>query len=477
MTVKRSLPLAAALLLAFAAPAAAIDKVEAEEIDFGELEVAQALPSEDGSTLYLIEATPQGGAAPKSRIVFWDVAKGAIDKELKLPKTPSHFALAGGKLIVACRDSEVVVIVDPKEKKIVKTVETQVDGETIAPWSIVRDSPAGKAMVFLLGDRNRNMGGADGGVLVELDVATGKLSTFAHAGPQAAFAKEYAILGEHGMVVLEKVSSLKRRGPKGRGGQIPREMQELQLALARPANGGTNWLVPNQQQRKTALVSQDCEKQLWATDGTLAALYRTKPIALLTAQATDDMHSSDKWTLRGIHTGSGRQVFRVAVKLPRALDRWELFQGQTLDVIEKKSGDELLFGITKERRHGEQLVSRTWYRAALPKSDADAGPASIGTEPPSEIAVGDALDWQPTLGKTAKEPSFILKQSPDGMTVDAKTGKLSWKPDEASVGKHDVELVAKVGDDEFPVLNYTLRVRASKAKKDPEDSDKEEKDE
>ncbi|MEZ0228463.1 MAG: YncE family protein [Planctomycetota bacterium] len=473
--MKRVYTLAAALLLALAAPrpATAIDKVEAEEIDFGDLEVAQALPSEDGSQLYLIEAAPTNGAAPKSRLIFWDLAKGAIDKELKLPKSPTQMALAGGKLVVACRESEVVVLVDPKEKKIQKTVETSIDGETIAPWSLVRDAPAGKAMVFLLGDAQRQDG--EGGLLAELDVATGKLSTFCRGGPQAAFGKEYAILGERGGIVLEKLSSLRRRGPKGHS-PVAREMQELQLALARPVNGGTQWIVPNLAQRKTTLVSQDFDKQLWTTDGILAGLYRGKPIALVTAQAMDDMHSSDKWTLRGIHSGSGRQVFRIAIKLTHAIDRWELQQGQALEVIEKKSGDELLFGMSKDRRHGE-LVSRTWYRAALPKSDADAGPASVGSEPPAEMAVGETFEWQPTLGKTAKDAKFVLKQGPDGMTVDAKTGKLSWKPDDAGVGKHDVELVAKVGDDEFPILNYTLRVRAAKSKKGADSDKDEEKDE
>src|SRR4051812_8824022 len=80
-----------------ATPAFAIDKVDAEELDFGELEVAQALPSEDGTTLYLIESAPSSGGAKKSRIVFWDLARGEVVKEVKVPKAPTHMALFSGK--------------------------------------------------------------------------------------------------------------------------------------------------------------------------------------------------------------------------------------------------------------------------------------------------------------------------------------------------------------------------------------------
>ncbi len=44
------------------------------------------------------------------------------------------------------------------------------------------------------------------------------------------------------------------------------------------------------------------------------------------------------------------------------------------------------------------------------------------------------------------------------MAVDPRSGRVTWAPDEAAIGKHDVLLVVKVGADEIPIA-FEVRVR------------------
>ncbi|TAL10295.1 MAG: hypothetical protein EPO02_07945 [Nitrospirae bacterium] len=94
-------------------------------------------------------------------------------------------------------------------------------------------------------------------------------------------------------------------------------------------------------------------------------------------------------------------------------------------------------------------------RAGLPVTIVNSPPRFTST-PPSGITLAPAKDGPAREGMyeyavTAMDPdedpvTFELKQGPPGMTIDAATGKITWKVTLESAGKHHVVIAAKDND-------------------------------
>ncbi|MAE96859.1 MAG: hypothetical protein CL910_19600, partial [Deltaproteobacteria bacterium] len=62
---------------------------------------------------------------------------------------------------------------------------------------------------------------------------------------------------------------------------------------------------------------------------------------------------------------------------------------------------------------------------------------------------------------------FYLETGPAGMTMDAITGMLSWKPDEAQAGRHDVVVGVKDGNGEGTTFSFAVTVATQPADSPP----------
>jgi hypothetical protein len=449
-------------VLTFEIKVTSADEFQAVEWDWGDLAPAQIVCSEDGASIFVLEAKKQGGPTPPSRIVVWDVEKKRIEKSINLPKSPEQMMMVGGKLLVSCPDSQVVALIDPKEKKVTKSVPISVEGEALTPRGIFRDGPPGKAIVAC---------GAEQGFAaqtIELDLATGKISPlyFPGGGRGAAWvavAKDYAVWSDGSWGGVSKLSELRKAPSKGKNKPVPQmDADERQFAPfgARAVNSGANFVAASPQGNKTALLTPDWKKVLWTVDGLLVQVHPTKPMVLVLVMDPNNHFETDTLTLRGINSQSNRQMWQLVVKLPGKIrmDYWSFARGAPLEIRASKDSDEIVFAA------GADPFGRAtpkWFHVALPNTGGSAAPVTVSNEPPSEVAIGETFDWAPTV-KGATSPTFVLKTAPDGMTIDAKTGRLTWKPDEACIGKHDVLLVATIGQDEIPIA-FELRVRPTKS--------------
>jgi len=166
-------------------------------------------------------------------------------------------------------------------------------------------------------------------------------------------------------------------------------------------------------------------------------------------------------TLHGINVACGREVFAVSARLPRALDPRKLGETHQVEIVEDPEADAALVGVPRESRPGDTAAC-DWYLVPLPRPDAGPVPILVKTPPKPALEAGVAFEWRPELEGVPAGATFRLETAPEGMTIDAKTGALSWKPEASAAGKHDVAVVAKAGDDEIPVFGFTILVKGAR---------------
>lgn len=472
---------AAACYFACASPAFANDKPK--ELELGDATIRQALASPDGSTVFLLEGSFNAIGRPQARqdgraarLRLWNAAKKAVDGEIKIPKGAVHMALIKDKLVLACAESEAVVIVDAKTRKIVRTIETETGGQSFPPTYVVPDSPPGKAVVL---SKKADAPWWDV-TLLELDLSSGAVGVLAkRASEHAVFTKDSLVTqgnfggSPSGPPEFWKLSQLRKKGspetdalyrPAGPDGK-PLRRWHSSFAPFRAVNDGAN-LVTTDQTEKTVLFSSDGTKELWQQDGAVFAIHPTKPLLVAIATASNYPSDSKEFMLTGLNTMSGRRVWQRDLTLDRPVNQadlvWGSKYGRTPTILPGVGGapDQLLFLLPMK---GSGRIDFKWFRVELPATEGlpnRPGPSVEGAEPPSEIKVGESFDWTPKTKNLTSGTRFILKQSPDGMNVSAETGRLTWRPDATQIGKHDVELAARVGEDEFALTSFSVRVRA-----------------
>ena len=106
---------------------------------------------------------------------------------------------------------------------------------------------------------------------------------------------------------------------------------------------------------------------------------------------------------------------------------------------------------------GYQKMAGVWYAALdsfLPW--ANCAGAVITSSPAITTDSGQLYSYSVVASGTPA-PTFSLKQHPEGMTIDAITGALSWTPSVVDIGTHQVEIVA-TNDGGSATQLYTLLV-------------------
>ncbi|MGE0711409.1 MAG: serine protease [Planctomycetota bacterium] len=112
----------------------------------------------------------------------------------------------------------------------------------------------------------------------------------------------------------------------------------------------------------------------------------------------------------------------------------------------------------------ERLVIRDGDRALL---SIPCGPIPAGVEPPAlrarnapprTAAPGVPLTYTPELPQLEPGAVFELARGPAGARVDAKTGRLTWTPSRAAVGRWDVEIAVRSRGQKVTVAAWVIDV-------------------
>ena len=102
-----------------------------------------------------------------------------------------------------------------------------------------------------------------------------------------------------------------------------------------------------------------------------------------------------------------------------------------------KRGDKLTLTIVPYDRDGDGTPF-VFRNMVIPNA-----PPRITSTPPQNFE-GHVFTYQVTAEDPDKDPiAFSLSAAPPGMTIDSKTGLITWQVDEKSAGEHIIEVVVQ----------------------------------
>ena len=118
-------------------------------------------------------------------------------------------------------------------------------------------------------------------------------------------------------------------------------------------------------------------------------------------------------------------------------------------------GHEIVYDL-RDPAHGRGMR----YRSG-PLDPALAGKAPETTGPPRTAQAGKEYAFTPDFPKPANAKSvvFRIKKPLEGMKVDAASGRFTWTPTDAYIGKYPVQIVAVVDGKEAVVADWVIDVQ------------------
>jgi S1-C subfamily serine protease len=451
----------------------------------------QIVPDPAGGGVFVILRDPQKPNAPAT-LILWDLARSAQVAKIAVPLAPTHMAVLEGKLVVVCAESQVVVVVDPKTRKIVKAgeVEAKRGNKDLPPLQVAEATLQGKAIVLCksrLDDRRP--------VLALFDLESGEAEL---RGERTT--ERLTVSGKHllyqdnfggspsGITTLFPHSELlDAPAPGQRPARAPRvNWKARSVGPLIPIPGGVAYSTLD---GKTYAYSLDGSTDLWAATG---VIFARSPRALYLSKTSTQAAAIIDWPIAAVDPRSGRVLWERTLRLPQAsspqIERsilthympnvivnapwsmgawaqsttpWSLGEA----VLATQAGvDRLVFPIsewsptgtigTRGVRFAE--ARRGWYSLVVksikaPKVDAKPLPTTLK----SGETLSHAVVAEPTAGQR-----FVVIQGPDGLKVDPKTGLMTWTPGMAGLGKHAIKIgLASEGSEPKSVLEFVLRVR------------------
>ncbi|MBI3097281.1 MAG: trypsin-like peptidase domain-containing protein [Planctomycetes bacterium] len=155
---------------------------------------------------------------------------------------------------------------------------------------------------------------------------------------------------------------------------------------------------------------------------------------------------------------NGRVIRRVAVPNYNPHPAQFIIMNPNRSVI-YVPGHELVLATDLNDQNGQVFVIRCGPVSADSKVEADPG-ITVTNDPPATATVGKEVSYAPAFKRPAEAKSIVfkLKKGPEGITLDSGTGKFTWKPTDAYIGKFDITIVAEVDGAEVPVLSWTIEV-------------------
>ena len=173
-----------------------------------------------------------------------------------------------------------------------------------------------------------------------------------------------------------------------------------------------------------------------------------------------------------------------------------LYLGQDLGKVEAKDASAKLnvtltilkskFGTGSEIRadyllKGPLLPNTTYYWTAVPFDDTGKGICgngvfsfkvinhvpSLSTVPGQEVKTGKAFSYQVQAGDAdlgdGANLTFSLENAPTGMTIDARTGLISWRPGKDAAGRHAIRIIVADGHGGTAGQDLIVTVEGQKA--------------
>ncbi|WP_231744191.1 YncE family protein [Stieleria neptunia] len=468
-----------------------ITPVQAQSDSKGESE-DRVIPVDFVGRVIAWTASPNGDGAyivregnTSKELVFWNPNDQRVGDRIQVPRSPADVVVFGKNIAVLCPESKVVAIVDPESHRIVNAAPIKVNRGVPVALSLavmsenlyVLCSPNGAAP-----DRNT--------VLLELDVESRTTKTVSTQDSE-----RMVVMGDY-------VASQRNFGGSPSGIPTISQMQGgRSIAKFEHETVGPIYPTPKKHfvaakvENKTAAFTPANDETLWTIDGTIIAAWHdgtkflmtrgndlSNPEALpliavdqngqvlwkkevplgqpVSMFLTKNIHLHDRPAKLLVGTANHGSVLTVAGRIAGAAV-------SRACVIGDGSNDYLLYCIST---YGANIrgrfalmvdeVESDWYCVPLPKSApnkiAKDGSTTKPLSPPEKIKQGETLAFDPKLPKA--EGKYELKNGPQGMKVDPKTGKIQWKTDVSSLGQWDVEIAHQHDGKTASVLKFVITV-------------------
>jgi serine protease Do len=428
-----------------------------------------------GKTLIQIAASPSGGAVyaiyrDEAVVKMYDPETWDLVKEIITPRSPTSLWCDEKRVVVSCTESKVVTFIDPVAGKPVKSVPIKDSGGAgdLAPVRVIDRAPDGTIMTLwqttgtprwdtwlyhvsetgspkkiIKGDLQRacylrgtktligqgNFRGSPSGVSALYDTATGKdLGLYSNTlfGPNAGWHRDFAhifVTQDRHNIVLPTRSLESNYGYQGRTYLADLELKRFAFDVP-------------------GIVFTESP-----ADGTFISwglAYKDKK------EIGPEIYYSSR--------SNGRVIRKVSIKgySPHPAE-YEMCNPSP-DVF-YLPGHELVVIKPKNDAQGDLYVVRCGPVAAKMAVGADPS-VLVKNDPPAKAVVGKEVVFAPDFERPAgvKSLSFKLKKGPEEIKVDAATGKFTWKPTDAYVGRFDLAIVALVDGAEVPVVAWTIEV-------------------
>ena len=363
-----------------------------------------------------------------------------------MPRSPSHVALQGERLIVTCPDSGVVAILNSNTKKITSSIELELPNQ-LMPSRVCATTSADFAYVLCSPNGDRPKGNT---AVVEIDLKSGKYTTLTTGDIEYAAVVNDTLVTQtnfggspSGMVNAASIDELRNPEKKTAAGQSEHK------------GFGPYWVtskgdfVFSNELDKTLCVSADRKETLWTADGVVLAAWPDNSAFLMTSGARNT--NTNKWPLKAVDQG-GATLWEQEVALEIPISMWitqvlpvnnlppfliigTARQGSSLSfafnniplgisrtyLLVGKDSDYVVFGTSA---FSGEIVGRSafrvnerkriWYYAKIPgRKEAP--------KTPDQIFVGEKFEFQPDVPVTAS--LYSLKSGPQGMLCDPKTAR------------------------------------------------------
>jgi S1-C subfamily serine protease len=457
----------------------------------------EAKPVQFGGKVVSVAASPDGKGAfviregdTNNELLFWNASDNTLSERIQVPRSPKHLASANQHVLVLCPDSSVVAVLDPLKRRIINAVTIEQSG--FVPSSVWPARNPDLAYVLCIsGDGAPNSKSI---VIVEANLKTrtnrlvykGDTERVTSLDTFLAFQRNFGGSPSGTPSVLKLTDGVT---DDGRSAQIGKFEHRTYGPFHAAASGHC---VVASEDDKTAAITPTNDKTLWTVDGTLMASWTDGTKFLLIKG--DDLTNPEALplvaldqngqTLWKANAAVGEPISMLLTKNIFLRDRQKRLlvgtghHGNVLTVTQRisknavsqvcvvgsGSNDHLLFCVSSYSANvmGQfalmiDEVESKWFSIALPSSPQPVIASGNTNLPPDTIKTGEELTFQPTLAQSNGE--FILKNGPDGMKVDPKTGRIQWKTDVISIGRWDIEVVERRGDKEASVLKFTISVK------------------
>ena len=430
-------------------------KATTRVVDLNPKKLLQMVAAPSGKELYAV-------FEQESAIKIYDPADFKEIGEIPVARSPISLWCDESRIVVVCGESKIVSIIDAQQRKVIRSVPVR-DDPQLAPLRVVGKAPDGSYMtiwqapkaawwdefLYQIDDSGKakriikgaidwcmytnsgqrlwaqsNFRGSPSGVPGWLDMSTGEKinlmdnKLLGHLGFHRSFAHCFMTFDRRNLV-------------------LPTESRD----------GGAYQTV-------TLLASADLSRIEMEIPASVVAEVPSANMFVSWGLASKESHNPEVFY---ISRSTGRVLRRISIDKfnphPACFTHVNVLP-ETVYV----PGHELL--LVHDFNNGDGKISV--IKCGPLDNDVKNGDPSliITNDPPANAVVGKTVTYQPAFTKpaNAQKVAFKLKRELDGMKIDAATGKLTFTPTVASLGKYDVSIIADVDGTLLPVLTWTIEV-------------------